>query len=720
MLALFRCRGLFTPVAILLVLTSSPARAAGPKPSETALGKVPADVEYFGSMLRLGETIEIIGKSQAWKQIWNDPMVQEFWKKGLEQLRQDEQWARVRDFFANPANAELPALAADALSNEIFVYAGAGSSDLVKLLQEVGGTARFGPALQQLLKQQPGEDSTRAVARAAMLALQEKPERLRVPALVIGFKVSDPEKVAAQLQRIDPVLAEALKGTPLAGRSKRVKVADDEFLILDLDGSLIPWEQVPLADYENDMGEFEPLLKRLKAMKLAVAIGVRQGYLLIAVGESTAHIEKFGGPGAKLAGIAEMKPVEKFADKPITAVSYTSAKLLEVTATSAEDVTGYADAAKQLLRQTNLPEETLKPIDKDIDALAKSIIKGLTKPGAQVSLSHRTPRGWETFAYDYTKRESGEPRPRTLLDHLGGEPLLAVVWRSGTTVEDYRAFVQWVAKFAGHAETIVAGLSPDSAEMIKKVRAELGPIVKELSDITERLWIPALADGQEAFVLDAKWASKQWHAALEADRQLPMIELGVVLGVSDAAKLRQALEGYRATINKLIAKVAEFDPNGNIPPVEIPKPNVERKGDRTFAFYPIPEEWGLDPQFQPTGGLSAKVAVLALSRKHAERLLTPSPLTPGLAPFRDTRRPLESALYWNWEGMMDAAGPWAGFLLAKIEDADQRKQAEDIGARVLKYLKIFRSYGSVTYREGDVTVTHSEAVFRDILPVAGK
>ena len=96
------------------------------------------------------------------------------------------------------------------------------------MLQEVVGGVRYGPLFQQL-QGANNDDVNRSRARIALQILAEKRERLRIPVLVIGFKVSDPAKIAAQLKRLDPLLADALKDTPLKGRSERIKIESDEF-----------------------------------------------------------------------------------------------------------------------------------------------------------------------------------------------------------------------------------------------------------------------------------------------------------------------------------------------------------------------------------------------------------------------------------------------------------------------------------------------------------
>jgi len=705
----------FVLAAVLSPLAvTGPVRAADPAPA-TALDKVPATAETYQSVLRLGETVERIGRSRAWQQLWNDPAVKELRKKFAEEFAaaDNDGAAALRAFLAEPANAELPALALDAVSNEVFITTGAGTGDLLSLGQELVGGARYGPAFQKLLGQDGG-DPNLARVRIVLKSLSEKPERVRIPDLLIGFKVSDAAKVKAQLKRLDPIVTAALADTPLKGRSKRAKVDGDEFLVLELDGALIPWDQVPIAMFEEKEGEFAPLIKHLKGLKLTVAIGVRQGYLLIAVGPSTDQLAQFGGPGPKLAGRPEFKPLAELAGKPLTAIGYTSAALRQAAATTAEDVTGFGDAIKAGLEQADLPDDLRKAIEKDADALLKEVAKGITKPGAATSFSVRTARGWETYAHDYTLPAAGEARPLTLLNHLGGDPLMAAVWRSGTTADDYRTAVKWAKTIAGHVEQVALVKSPDAEPVIKMVRKEIYPVLQELSDVTERLWLPALADGQEGVVLDAKWTSKQWHAALPpADRPMPLLELGIVVGVSDRAKFEKALEGYRVGANKLLTKAREVAPPGAIPELEIPRPKVETKGGRTYAHYPLPAGLGVDEQFQPTGGLSDKVAVLALSRGHADRLLSETPFAAGLAPFA-ARKTADSAFYLNWAGTIDAVAPWADFGARMAAAGGDAKQNEEVARKTLGALKIFHKYGSVTYRQNGATVTHSEAVFQDV------
>jgi len=703
-------------LALFLVLLAFPPglRAAEPAPADSALGKVPADVETFGTMLRMGEMVEIIGKSRAWDQIWSEPAVQGFWQMARAKYDQPGgDFAPLKEFLSKPENREIPALLADAVSNEFFLYTGAGTGDSVALFQELIGGARYGRIFQRIAGQKP-EDENRARVRIILGSLSEKPERIDIPDIVMGFKVNDSAKVAAQIKRLQPVLTDALAQTPLKGRLTMAKVAGDDFLTLNLDGSLVPWDEIPIAMYEDKPGEFAPLFKALKAKKIAIALGVRQGYLILSLGIATEHLAKFGGPGPKLASLPEMKPLAKFQGKPFTSISFTSVKLLEKIATTTEDISGLAELLKQGLSTLELPEDLEKAIEKDIDLLGRSLGHEVPKPGADLSFSFRTGRGWEGYRYDYSPSVAVSQKPLSMLNHVGGDPIAAAVWRSGTTVNDYQNLVKWVSRFGGHVEKIIKVKEPNADTGLKIYRDKVLPLIQQFSQITEKQWIPALADGQEAFVLDAKLKSAQWVQAMPpTEKPIPILEPAMILGVSDRKLFEDSLDSYFQMVNKVIATVRELSPEGSVPEFQLPKPSVSRENGRTFAFYPIPPFAGVDRQLQPTGGLNDEVAVLALSLDHVNRLLTRQPLKTRMTPLENTSRPLESATYFNWAGLMDAVNEWVA-AAAPFADPNENNEGFRLAKKAINLLKVFQQFGSATYREGGVTITHSELVLADV------
>ena len=225
-------------------------------------------------------------------------------------------------------------------------------------------------------------------------------------------------------------------------------------------------------------------------------------------------------------------------------------------------------------------------------------------------------------------------------------------------------------------------------------------------------------------VLDAKWKSKQWAKAMpETKTALPMPELALVFGVSDAKALGKAMGEYRDILNEALVKIRSW-PGADkfVGDFQIPEPKSLKEREMSLYFYPLPEEWGVDAQVAPTAGLTATVAVLTVSKQYAERLLTRRPLKVEGGPLADGNRPLVAATYVDWAGIVDAVSPWVeygmkiGLKRAPAEHASAgprgRREASADGPGSPK---CFRGATSATSLGKDgVLTTHSEAVLHDL------
>jgi hypothetical protein len=717
-------RALAVSAAALALLAAS-ARAADSEAPKTALDLVPADVAFFSSMLRNKEQVDVVAKSRAWAKLWSLPSVQQAWTavRG-EYNKEGGNLAGLRDFFNQADNKELLAFLADAASDEIFTYGDDSWLGFLELAQRLNSSRQSGPATALFSGKAGGRSAQDLQTRAVLTALAENPELVKVPNLVCGFKLKDTARAEKQIKRLEDVATAMANQSPdFKGRVKRAKVGDSSFLTLTLDGSQVPWDQIPVKDYEDKPGEFAPLFKALKTRTLAVALGVHQGYLVLSIGATTDHLARLGGAGPRLAGRAEFKPLAKFADRKLTSIGYASEALARQNASGAQaSAASVVEMAKAALPQSGLPEEQQKQLLKDLDDYARTLKTEKTEAGAAASFAFLTERGYEGYAYNYGKHpEVDGSKALTLLDHLGGDPLLAAVGRGKTSIEGYEAFAKGIQILYGHAdEAAKAKLTGDEKEQYLKVTADLLPLVKRLHEATAKQLLPALADGQGGLVLDAKWTSKQWQNALPAmDKAMPAPELAIVLGVSDADKLVKAMTEYRNAINEALAKARTWKGGEKFPVLEIPAPKEEKKKAGTLYVFPLPAEWGLDAQVAPTAGLSDKVAVVTLSGGHAERLLATTPLKTDGGPLADRTKALAAAVYFNAPGLVDAAAPWVEWAADRILDvqfasdaarADSLKQVRT----VLEVVKCYRGSTSATYFEGEVLVTHSESVYRDL------
>jgi hypothetical protein len=641
------------------------------------------------------------------------------------------QFAEFRKFIDQPENQELIGLLADAFSTEVFTYFGANWADFSDLANRVSAAQQYGPMLMQATGQGEGKSPGVLQARAILNVLSANIGRIQVPDIVCGFKLNDTKRAAGQIKRLEALLdALAQKQLPqLQGRVKRAEVAGQSFLTVTLDGDLVPWEQIPFDDAAEQPGQYEALVKKLKGLKITISLGVRDDFLMLGFGASTATVAKLGSKGPRLLDRPEMKPVAAALGKRLTSVGYSSRSLRSRAEMGKAYLEEMAALTKANLAKSNLPEDRRKALEKDVDSLVADLRTLTTEPGAEVSFGYLTERGAESLTYDYGEFPTRDgSKPLTLLDHVGGSPILALVGRSKGTLERYRMLSKWVKKGYGHFDALAREkMGEQEKQQYEKWTEALLPLLRRVDEITATMLLPSLADGQTALVLDAKWTSKQWIKGLGAtEKPMPMPELALVLGVSNADQLQKAMSEYRKVVNDAIAKMKELAPPGQFPDVKLPKPQArilagdgDQKGGTLFS-YPLPDDWGVDLQVLPTAGLSERVVALTLSHEHAERLLSRKPLKVDGGPLAK-ERPLAGAAYFDWPAFVDAVTPWVEFALQTaplkipgLEGEEGRQEVLKEARVLLDVFKVMRRFTSATYFEEGALVTHSETVFRDL------
>ncbi len=191
---------------------------------------------------------------------------------------------------------------------------------------------------------------------------------------------------------------------------------------------MVPWDQVPINNLAEAAGEFDGVVKKLKELKLTLALGVRDNFLLFSIGASTDVLAKLGGEGGRLTERPELKPLVRAADKRLTGISYTSKALHAASQTNVKDIDRLSLMARQGLEAAGVPEDKRKAIEKDVIELAGEMKKNMPDLGASLSFSFLSERGYESFDYQHGKfPELDGSKPLTLLNHVGSDPVLAVV-----------------------------------------------------------------------------------------------------------------------------------------------------------------------------------------------------------------------------------------------------------------------------------------------------
>ena len=643
-----------------------PIQAAGPLDRlGTSLNFVPENVAFYGAMLRNAEQIEAIGKSRAWAAIMDLPAVQDGLKRFKAEIESGQYAAQVKAVWENAEVQNALKLLADMFSHEVFVCGDDGVFKLVELVQRVSNKVQFAQLLEQLQGKLPEQPLGLLAA-----ALVDHIEMLQVPNVVMGFRLKNRELAVEELTKLEAIVNAMVMLIPqLGGKWKRTTVAGNDYLTLTLDGGMIPWEEIPLDEWREQelrKGDVDKVVDRIKKLKKVVSLGIRGDYLILAVGPSTDFLTKLG-QGRSLADRPEFRPLEKFADRRLVSLGYTSPAAARLQDSSG-DARDLIEAVEEALPNLGLSPEQQTRIRKDLVELSADLKAYAGDLGATSSFHFLTERGIEGYSYSWGKHPKVKAQAAlALLDHVGGKPILAALGRWGNVASEYDLAVKWIKRAYGYfQEFAVPQIPPDEREEFQNAVKLFGPLVARL-DKANRLLIQGLADGQVGLVLDARFQSRQFHRDLPAtDQPMPMIEPALVFGVSDAKRVHEAMGEYRAIFNDAIEALRKIVPEPDeIPPLSLPEPKTTPTTHGTLFAYEFPEDWGLAKEIGVHLALSDRVAVVAFTLDHAKRLLAPTASRVG-GVLADSQRPRAAAASFDWAGLVTAATPWVELAVREI------------------------------------------------------
>jgi hypothetical protein len=714
-------------VTALLWAALAPTAALAAKPV-SSLDIVPADAAFYSSMLRNREQYDAIVNSKAVAKIKELQYVQ----MGLAVLQiqtadPESPVGKIMAAMNDPEVKKSMDFVTDLFSDEVFVYGGPSFYKAVELFQgwyTDAQVAAFEAGIREAQEQATRGRTTRKDDgdRAFVQALIKHVDLINIPDLVMGFKVKDQAVAKQQLEKLESFLRKAPGDPPeVKKRLQRKTVGGHSYLTLTLDGSMVPWDSEiidkihSLADTPADG---DKLIERLKRTKLVISLGLCDDYLILAIGSSTDALAQLGA-GASLRSAPELASVAKYADKRICSVEYVSKAWNMQFAQSAAGIDKFVKMGKAALEKVPGEEKLRADIAKDADDLAADVKKMITEPGAASSISFLTASGVESYGYDWGQHpELDSSKPLDLLKHVGGSPIAVIVGRSKFSMADYDVLVKWIGVGQRYLEEYgVPKMEKKERAEFEKVYTQLKPLFGRIDKATRNLLIPALADGQTGLVLDAKLTSTQFIKNMpRTEKPLTMLEPAIVVGVSDAAKLREAFAEYYNVADDFVEILKGIDKSEVPKDFKLPRPKVYNLRSGKAYGYPLPAELGVDSHILPNAGLSDNVALLSLSGKHTIRLLEEN--EPSIAGIKlPTDRPLATVGGFDFAAFIDALTPWidlgleTGSKQMPPEAVDQVRQHLKVALQVLK---VYRGTVSETYVEDNVTVTHSRTEIHDV------
>ncbi len=755
-------------------LAAPPAALAG-----SGVATVPADAAFFSSTLRLQEQVNRFMATNAWAKLRTLPVVARALDSWEEQ--KDTPGSGVSMFLTYlelPENAEAVALLSDMVARDTFVYGEPTCTDFVKLVRivmaaqqsaairgeeldmeeedfeeamELEDEISGGPGRLRVfpVSRQPGVFEDAVIdddifvpdtfvsgdigqAMAVIDALADNIDLIKVPDVVWGFKTDKKEAAAFQIERIE-VLAKLLSEiSPEAAKAMaRRKVAGGEVLTFTLSGSLVPWDDLAQMA-EDEIGGSENLdkvLAKVREIDIVIALGIIGDWVVLSVGDSIDHLDKLVVPGSKGKSLIETPPFAKLvehADKPLTGIAYLSEELAGTFAASKEDFEPMISGA---VLAVDASDEAAEEIEEWLETVVDEYITRLPKPGAMLSYSFMTPKGYEGYSWQWSDKLPFDGRKRlSLLDHTGGTPVAVAVSRMASDP----SLIPSLRRIFGDGKALLAKYA--DPEVDETYAAEFDTAMtlgNELATILTDKFLASLADGQVGLVLDAKATTDRIHVGLpSAAEPLPLPELAIVLPLGNRQLFVDGLNEFFAWGDKVVAEIRKVDPDAVPEGYRIPEPTREKIAAGSIWSFRIPDA-GLDEQVAPAIGVGDKAAVFALTPGHAARLLAPAPLeTGGVHPT--FAGPLAAASAIDVPAVIDMIEPWVVYVTRygcvmttggevhpemQLSADDETDEAADALAQIRVVLEVARCLRSVvsemTVKDGAV-VTHWQNLIEDL------
>ena len=712
---------------LLLSLIAAPTLAqrdsAAQAVADTWVRNVPRDAAFYWSLMRTGEQVQALLKSKALArvvQLFGDDVpdidLADFDLVEVLQSINDEDAEEFQEWLEDEQNQELIRLATELLSHEVFMYGGQGWSEFMRVYTEFN--SRMYREMARATREGDDEPEFEDLMPLDQL------EKLTVPQTVIGFRVKNRQRATEQLARLRQLLPLLLAEQPeLAEFIEEEQIHGETFLTFSARGSQIPWEEMELD--EDDEEIVEKIRPALAEKTINVSLGLVGDYVLLSVGESNEHLKQLKPEGTEQSLLTHPKLARfrQYADQRLTSLTFVSDELADSSYGVDRYLSDIALVFGSALHDVDSPldDMTRARIERDLQELAEDIGQLVPQPAAMLTFSFLTPEGFETFTESWAENlylDGTQPLP--LMDHIGGDPLLASVGRAKYHPDQGQKLVKWAKKLDRYFQQFGAeALDDDDREDYEEIRAALLPVLSQLKESMSAKVRPALRDGQRGFVIDAKLTNKQWHVLMPpSDEPLALLELACLFGVSDADKLKEGVAEIWAALNQGIAALHEARPD-DVPEFAIPPAQKQETDVGELFSYPFLAALGGDPRIAPTAGVSDNVAVLTISQDHAERLLTKTPSSLGGIWAEHTGKPLAGATYFNWSGLIGAVVPWIEYgvtqKMAFDDDPDTDPlETIDIIRTVADFLKCFRYYSSVTFIDQNSIVSHAQCEVRDV------
>lgn len=695
-------------LAVAIALFVPRLLPAAEEPSRSGLEIVPADAAFFASWSRQGEQFEILRQSRAFTQFMEIPRVREALGPLIlgEFDLDNPKHVTMKQWLSQP----FVQAGIDALSHEVFVYGDANFTEVINHYRDTAWASNE----DRLEALAAGKMGHYAGLAADAVFIRELP-RLNLPGLAFGFKVHDSMRARVQLMLLDGLIHIAMAGkdvSPVVRKQYgRETIQGQQFLTFTITGSMVldsfELERPPKVQPET----LAAFIKAFRKLKMVLAVGMLDDYVILSVGGSTEHLHRLGQE-TPLADHPDLARIAELADKRCTSMRYVASDYRTAMNTFAGGQDDLDDLFEQSLADgVVLSDETRAKAESTLKTFREEKKRQQEREprAASLAFTYMTDTGYEGFSFDESGPGSQPASSMSVLLHTGADPIGVFAQRHWIdTLEDYDRFSNQVAKILGQLEK---WLRVEKEEELY-ARDQFRILVVQFDTIMRQQVVPALAGGQAALVISATDRSRQWHTEIPvAEKPLPLPELALVVETEDPLALLEGIDEAYQVLKAAIRLVS--DTVKEIPPLD---PQIEDTAMGRLYFLPMwPELTRIDPDLlAPTAGLSDRWLVVTLRPKTATMLLRPTGwVPPDIA--EDDHSALMSLSHIRPERLTQIVLDWLGYVEETLTEAPSEDDAAllTIYRSALQLVGCLKSYTRGVCRDGETSVTHTVWRFED-------
>lgn len=681
---------------------------------ESALAIAPSDAAFFSTSLNMRE---------AWQEFKDGPFVKRLRAVNFVQDVEAEFWtqwenpqgqlAQAKAAMQSPNVKNLIKLAEEMFSDEAFVY---GGDDWCQMIE---GMMSFQQEMMRSIQTNPDQGFEEFVEELT----KDDIDKLRVPTTVMGFRIVDEDNAKLQLDALEGLLRFGLgqveEMKPLVQRLKRSDLDDGQTLSLTLDTSLIPEELLEGPDAEVG----QRVLQLLEGRSLSMALGVRNGILLVVFGEGPSIIDSVGSSSSKLLEVDALQTLKDAQPERLRSIGYASERWMQAQ-WDANFRNYFSNLANQFTAAIEAeagdrPEiqQWKEEILKDAAWLDEQVYSAGTEFGPVLSWSQAVEGGTEGFAYNWSPSLFENGTPLEILDHAGESPLLMVAMKQRSIPGLEKVCQYLFERGKTHLDRFIDLAEQDAEErdQVHQVVDQVWPLAEDAYNILANKIGPSLEDNESLFAGAASWAINQLPDLPPSQKPLPLPEMAIACRLADRELFLEGCDDMYGVFDEIVNLIREMEPDAIPAGYTVPRP-IESDaglGATKFTYSELSEAVPL-PGFAPQLVVSDEVLIVGYSDRQVQSMLESRDLTARPA-WVTPESPVAAVSYVDLAGMFASVRPWAEYGLSMTGmplDAPLSDQPGPIptGNDLLQIWDCLQALGKVaastTVTEEGVTVSH--------------